>query len=384
MNEVTRVEKAMMASTGSVMGGIVGVVTPGEWTICPHFGPNAFQDMKKIAIVVFDEAQILDVAGPMEMLRGATLAVRERRAQTAAAYETRIVAHRRGPVRTSCGLTIVATDSFATAGDAIDTLIVAGGVMDAALGDAALVEYVRATAAQARRVVATGTGAFVLASAGLLDGRRVTTHWRACKSLAQLFPRIRVEADHVFVRDGKFLTSAGACAAIDQSLALVQEDFGRDVAMSVAHRKVMFLRRTGGESQVSTHLAAQMIGHEGLAALATWILAHTETDLTAERLAEQSAMSARTLSRLFSRELGMTPAGFIERARVEVARRLLEESDMRIDAIARKCGLGSEERLRRTFQRCLGMTPREYHDRFRESGVISENWPLLVERATPA
>ena len=309
--------------------------------------------MKKIAIVVFDEAQILDVAGPMEVLRGATLAVRERRAQVAPAYEVRIVAREAGAVRTSCGLTILATDSFATA-------------------------------PRARRVVATGTGTFVLATAGLLDGHRATTHWRACKSLAQLFPRIRVEPNHVFVRDGKFLTSAGASAALDQSLALVQEDFGKDIAMSVAHRKVMFLRRTGGESQVSSHLAAQMTGHEGLAALATWILANTAKEITAEMLAQQSAMSARTLSRLFSRELGMTPAGFIERARVEVARRLLEESDMRIDTIARKSGLGSEERMWRAFQWAFGLTPREYHDRFHEGPAIAENWPLLVERPAPA
>ena len=336
--------------------------------------------MKKIAIVVFDEAQILDVAGPMEMFRGATLAVRERRAQLAPAYETHIVARHAGAVRTSCGLTILATDAFASAPRDVDTLIVAGGVMDAALEDKALLDYVRATATHARRIVATGTGTFVLATSGLLDGRRATTHWRACKSLAALFPAIRVEPDHVFVRDGKFLTSAGASASLDQSLALVQEDFGKDVAMSVAHRKVMFLRRTGGESQVSTHLAAQMIGHEGLAALASWILANTSKDIDAAALAERGAMSPRTLSRLFARELGMTPAGFIERARVEVARRLLEESDMRIDAIARKSGLGSEERLRRTFQRVLGMTPREYHERFREAGAPSENWPLLVER----
>ena len=340
--------------------------------------------MKKIAIVVFDEAQILDVAGPMEIFRGATLAVRERRAQLAPAYETRIVAREAAAVRTSCGLTILATDAFARAPRDVDTLIVAGGVMDAALKDPGLLDYVRATASHARRVVATGTGTFVLATSGLLDGRRATTHWRACKSLAELFPAIRVEPNHVFVRDGKFLTSAGASAALDQSLALVQEDFGKDVAMSVAHRKVMFLRRTGGESQVSTHLAAQMIGHEGLAQLASWILANTAKEIDAAMLAERSAMSPRTLSRLFAKELGMTPAGFIERARIEVARRLLEESDMRIDAIARRSGLGSEERLRRTFQRVLGMTPREYHERYREVGAPRENWPLLLEREAPA
>ncbi|MEO5692884.1 MAG: DJ-1/PfpI family protein [Usitatibacter sp.] len=337
--------------------------------------------MKKIAIVVFDEAQILDVAGPMEIFRGATLAVRERRAYSEPAYEIHIVARRRGAVRTSCGLTIVSTAAFADAPRDVDTLIVAGGVMDEALRDAALLSYVRETAPKARRVVAIGTGTFVLATSGLLDGRRATTHWRACKSLAQLFPNVDVVSDQVFVRDGQYLTSAGASAALDQSLALVQEDFGKDIAMSVAHRKVMFLRRTGGESQVSTHLAAQMIGHEGLAVLATWILANTAKDLSSEALAEQGAMSVRSLSRLFAKELGMTPAGFIERARVEVARRLLEESDMRIDAIARKCGLGGEERLRRTFQRVVGMTPREYHDRFREAGTPAENWPLLVDGA---
>jgi transcriptional regulator GlxA family with amidase domain len=140
----------------------------------------------------------------------------------------------------------------------------------------------------------------------------------------------------------------------------------------------MFMRRTGGEKQVSAHLAAQMIGHEGLAALAAWILANTSKEITTETLAHQGAMSSRTISRLFARELGMTPARFIERARVEAARRFLEESDLRIDAIARRTGLGSEERLRRAFRRNLGMSPREYHDRYHEAAGVTENWPMLL------
>src|SRR5437868_11307456 len=220
MNEVTRVARPRVAMMGIVMVSHSPDLGPVEWTISPRFRPNPVHAMKKIAIVVFDDAQVLDVAGPMEMFRGATLAVRERRAQTSPAYETHVVAHEAGPVRTSCGLTILATDSFAKGPRDVDTLIVAGGVMDAALGDEALLEYVRATAGAARRVVATGTGTFVLATAGLLDGHRATTHWRACKSLADLFPKVEVVSDQVFVRDGPFLTSAGASAALDQSLAL--------------------------------------------------------------------------------------------------------------------------------------------------------------------
>ena len=320
-----------------------------------------------VAIVVFDDAQILDVAGPMEVLRGANLALAAAGAQRPG-YEVRIHARAAGPVRTSCGLTILATHAFTAPREPIDTLIVAGGVMDGALRDASLLEFVRRAAPEARRVAAIGTGTFVLAHAGLLEGRAATTHWRACEQLAALFPGIRVDPGRVFVRDGKFLTSAGASAALDQALALVQEDHGKDVAMSVAHRKVMFMRRSGGEKQVSAHLAAQMVGHEGLAALAQWIVENASREITLEMLAERGALSTRSLSRLFARELGMTPARFIERTRVEAARRYLEESDMRVEAIARKTGLGSEERMRRAFQRTLGMSPREYHARYHERG----------------
>jgi transcriptional regulator GlxA family with amidase domain len=319
---------------------------------------------RPIAIVVFEDCQILDVAGPMEILRGANLALRECHPEAPSAYVKRIVARHAGAVRTSCGLTIVATDAFEAPRGDVDTLIIAGGVMDAALADTALLDYVAATAPRARRVAAIGTGTFILATAGLLDGRQATTHWRACAQLAARFPAIRVEPDRLMVQDGKFQTSAGASAALDQALALVQEDHGREVAMAVAHRKVLFMRRTQGEAQVSAHLAAQMVGHEGLARLAAWILANAAEEITLDRLAEMGAMSTRTLARLFGRELGMSPARFVERARVEVARRFLEESDMRIDLVARKSGLGTEERMRRAFHRSYGMSPRDYHEQF--------------------
>jgi transcriptional regulator GlxA family with amidase domain len=303
----------------------------------------------------------------MEILRGANLTVQKSGRGSGPAYGKEIVAAREGAVQTSCGLGIVATHSFRNASRDIDTLIVAGGVVDKAIEDAKLVEFVRTRAAKARRVVAIGTGVFILAVAGLLDGRRATTHWRASKDLAKRFPQIEVDAEHLFVRDGKFNTSAGATAAIDQTLALVQEDLGREVAMAVAHRKVMFMRRSGEERQVSAHLAAQMVGHERIAKLVGWILDNLPRDITTDMIAEQGAMSERSMYRLFVREVGMPPARFIEQARVDLARRLLEESDMRVETIARRCGLGSEERLRRAFHRSFGMSPRNYQARHQQA-----------------
>ncbi|HXF80680.1 MAG TPA: helix-turn-helix domain-containing protein [Usitatibacter sp.] len=320
---------------------------------------------RRIAIVVFPEAQVLDVAGPMEILRAANLAARK--AGSEPPYAPRIVAARVGAVATSCGLGIVATHSFRDPSPPLDTLIVAGGVVDSALEDRALVRYVRDRAGSARRVAAIGTGVFILAQAGLLDGRCATTHWRACKELARKFPAIEVDAEHLFVRDGKFHTSAGATAAIDQTLALVQEDLGREVAMGIAHRKVMFMHRSGEERQVSSHLAAQMVGHERVSRVVSWILANLGREISNDRVAEEAAMSARTMHRLFLREVGMPPARFIERARVDLARRLLEESDLRVGAIARRCGMGSEERLRRAFHRLVGMSPRSYQARRQEA-----------------
>jgi len=323
---------------------------------------------RRVAIAVFPEAQVLDVAGPIEILRAANLALRKGGGEPA--YSARIVASRAGAVPTSCGLQIVATHAFRDPSPPLDTLIVAGGIVEAALEDRALVRYVRGRAREARRVVAIGTGVFVLAVAGLLDGRRATTHWRASEDLARRFPAIDVDAEHLFVRDGKFHTSAGATAAIDQTLALVQEDLGREVAMAVAHRKVMFLHRSGEERQVSSHLAAQMVGHERVARVVAWILANLAREITNERVAEEAAMSARSMHRLFLREVGMPPARFIERARVDLARRLLEESDLRVAAVARRCGMGSEERLRRAFHRAVGMSPRSYQARRRPGEAL--------------
>jgi transcriptional regulator GlxA family with amidase domain len=287
----------------------------------------------------------------MEMLRGAWSAVRSLRPGSFAEppYATRVVAATLDPVASSCGLAIVADATFAQAAREMDTLVVAGGEVDNALADAALMEFVRTAAARARRVVALGAGTFVLAKAGLLEGRRATTHWRHCDTLAKDYPQIRVERDLVFVKDGNVYTCAGIAAAMDLAAALIEEDIGRDVAVAVARDKVMWMKRPGDEPQVSAQLAAQSVSHPQLAPLLEWLLRSTGEEISVQRMAERAAMSERTLTRLFQKD-----------ARVEMARRLLEESNLRLDAIARRCGFGSEDHMRRTFYRAFGMSPRDY------------------------
>ena len=322
----------------------------------------ARQEPRLVTLVAFPGVQVLNIAGPMEMLRGAWSAVRSLRPGSFAEppYATRVVAATLDPVASSCGLAIVADATFAKAEREMDTLVVAGGEVDNALADAGLMEFVRTAAARARRVVALGAGTFVLAKAGLLEGRRATTHWRHCDTLAKDYPQIRVERDLVFVKDGNVYTCAGIAAAMDLAAALIEEDIGRDVAVAVARDKVMWMKRPGDEPQVSAQLAAQSVSHPQLAPLLEWLLRSTGEEISVQRMAERAAMSERTLTRLFQKELGTSPAKFVEHARVEMARRLLEESNLRLDAIARRCGFGSEDHMRRTFYRVFGMSPRDY------------------------
>jgi transcriptional regulator GlxA family with amidase domain len=204
-----------------------------------------------------------------------------------------------------------------------------------------------------------------LAAAGLLDGRRATTHWGWCDTLAESFPTVAVEPDRIFVRDGNVWTSAGVTAGIDLALAMVEEDLGREVALAVARRLVVFLKRPGGQSQFSAQLAGQLAERQPLGELQAWVADNLDDDLSVERLAERAAMSTRNFSRTFRREVGVTPARFVERARVEGARRLLEESSASVDEIAARCGFGTAETMRRTFLRSLHVTPTDYRRRFR-------------------
>jgi transcriptional regulator GlxA family with amidase domain len=242
---------------------------------------------------------------------------------------------------------------------------VSGGDVEAAANDPELRRWLRGMARRVRRLASVCSGAFVLAEAGLLDGRRATTHWAGLPILERRYPRIHVDADAIFVRDGRVYTSAGVTAGIDLALALVEEDLGRATALAVARRLVVFLKRPGGQSQFSRHLAAQTIEPGALRGVPEWILEHLDDDLPVERLARRAAMSPRNFARVFRRSTGLTPAKYVEHARVEAARRLLEDGADGLEAVAARCGFASGERMRRTFVRHVGVVPIDYRRLFR-------------------
>jgi transcriptional regulator GlxA family with amidase domain len=311
--------------------------------------------VRSIVILSFPDVQSLDVAGPAEVFAAAS-----------DDYRVEVVAPAAGVVRARSGLTLWADRALKDVRGPLDTLVVAGGEgTPAVMADAAVLAAVRRLAPKCTRVASVCSGAFVLAAAGLLDGRRATTHWGWCDTLADAFPTVTVEPDRIFVRDGNVWTSAGVTAGIDLALAMVEEDLGREVALAVARRLVVFLKRPGGQSQFSAQLAGQLAERQPLGELQAWVADHLDDDLSVERLAERAAMSTRNFSRTFRREVGATPARFVERARVEGARRLLEESTASVDEVATRCGFGTAETMRRTFLRSLHVTPTDYRQRFR-------------------
>jgi len=316
-------------------------------------------------MLAYPDAQILDVVGPLEVFARTSRWLRDHGRTGPEAYTVEIIGLTRGPFRTSSGLRLYAARAFPSVKNGIDTLMIAGGIGTAgALQNRALLRWVRGQNGRVRRIASVCTGAFLLAEAGLLKGRRATTHWEYCSRLHERYPDIEVEPDSLFVREGAIATSAGVTAGMDLALALVEEDHGRDVALHVARELVMFLRRPGGQSQFSAQLQVQLAGREPIRDLQAYILEHPEADLSVPALARRLAMSPRNFARVFTREVGITPARFIARARVETARRLLEDGPADLKAVCARSGLGSPEILRRTFQRMLGIPPSRYRERF--------------------
>lgn len=323
---------------------------------------------RRVTVVAYPGVQALDVTGPHEVF-----ALANRFAPAGSPrYRLEVVAvhpDERGLVRTSSGLALAVDRrigrSAGTRRAAIDTVLVVGGEgTEQAAVDGELLAWLRAVAPGCRRVASVCSGAFILAAAGLLDGRRATTHWSECDLLARLFPAVTVERDPIFVRDGEVWTSAGITAGIDLALALVEDDLGRDVALAVSRWLVMFVQRPGGQSQFSAQLAAQVAERDPLRDLQAWIVEHPAADLTVEALAGRVAMSPRHFARVFRDEVGETPARYVEAVRVEAARRLLETTDRAVDDVATAVGFGAAETFQRAFRRRLGVSPGAYRRHF--------------------
>lgn len=326
---------------------------------------------RSVIVLGFQGCASLDVTGPLDVFAAANEAVQRTRSRVRG-YTVRFAAPSSGPVRAECGLRLLPDVSLEELArpkaPAVDTLVIAGGMgpRETVLRHPEMTQLVRKVAARARRVASVCTGAFVLAAAGLLDGRRATTHWAFCEELTQHFPRVRLERDPIYVRDGRYWTSAGVTAGMDLSLALVEADLGRKLALLVARWLVMFVRRAGGQSQFSEPLRTQSAERAPLRDLQAYILEHPEAELAVPALARRVAMSARHFSRVFRAEVGVSPASYVEGVRVEAARRLLEDSRDGLEDIAAASGFGTPDALRRAFSRRVGLSPREYRARFGE------------------
>ena len=322
----------------------------------PRIPPS---ELRRVEIVAFPSVQLLDVAGPLQVFAAANQHLAEKGLPKV--YDVHIV----GPseqITATAGL-IFAAEALSAETKA-DTLVVAGGegVMLAA-ADPQLAAWIKQKSEAVRRTASVCTGAFMLGAAGLLDGRRAVTHWSFCAELKRQYPTALVEPDPIFIHDGRIWTSAGVTSGIDLSLALVEEDLGREVALAVARQLVVFLKRPGGQAQFSAVLTLQSADNH-FADLHAWIGDHLAEDLSLARLARHAAMSERTFARRYREQTGSTPARGIERLRVEAARNLLLATDLPIKRVAARCGFGTEETMRRAFLRAQGVGPREYRDRF--------------------
>jgi transcriptional regulator GlxA family with amidase domain len=321
---------------------------------------------KTIVFLAAPNTQILDVAGPFQVfVRAAELFVHDYPSQKRPYNVVLASSTDRKAVTTNCGLVLTGTQTFRSLRGPIDTLLVAGGTgLENAARDEQLLAWLRTTAQRVRRIGSICTGAFLLASAGLLDGKRATTHWKWAAELAKRSRRTIVDPDPIFIRDGNTYTTAGITAGMDLALALVEEDLGSPLALKVARELVLYLRRAGGQSQFSTALSLQASDRGQIEEIRSWALDHLGQDLPVDKLAARAGMSPRNFARVFQKDTGTTPARFVERVRVEAARRRLEESRDKLEKIATDCGFGSITTLRRSFLRVLHVPPADYRTRF--------------------
>jgi transcriptional regulator GlxA family with amidase domain len=317
--------------------------------------------MRKVVIIGPPPVQILDVTGPMEVFCNAP------------GYDVQIG----NPgvenyLLTNRGLSLMGAIPIKEIQGPIDTLVIAGGTgAETGVYDEEFVSWIAETGARSRRIASICTGAFLLAAAGLLDGKEAVTHWRFCDQLAKEFPKVKVRPEPIFLRDGSVYTSAGITAGIDLSLALVEEDHGHKAALDVARFLVMFLVRPGGQAQFSHMLSRQAVTSQPLRELQVWMLENLRDDLSVDRLAEKIGMSPRHFTRICLKETQMNPGQFVDRMRVEAAQQLIDSSTMGLKEIADQCGFATADSMRRVFLRVLGVTAGEYTKRFKSTTVES-------------
>lgn len=314
----------------------------------------------RIALLAFPRVQMLDVVGPADVFAEAA-----RQLGNSRAYRISVIGTVAGQIKGTNGLRLATDDSIETFKGSIDTLLIAGSPsVNDVVHNAQLQDWIRYQATRVRRIGSVCSGAFVLGAAGLLVGRRVTTHWNSSALLARQYPDAVVEPDSIFIRDGNLYTSAGVTAGMDLALALVEEDHGRDLALSVAREMVMFFKRPGGQSQFSAQLAAQTAERTIIRQIQIYIVDNLAADLSVALLAQRSDMSERNFARVFKAEGGFTPAEFVELARIDQARRLIEGSNVSLKRLADQVGYANVDGFRRAFVRRLGVTPSEYRKRF--------------------
>jgi len=314
----------------------------------------------RIGILAFPAVQLLDVVGPADVFAEAARQLGDPRA-----YTVHVIGTEPGVLRSSCGLRIAVDSTVSTCRGKLDTLLVAGSPeVEALQSGQELHAWLRAQSRSVRRLGSVCTGAFVLAAAGLLDGRRVTTHWNEVAQLRAENPQVLLEPDAIYVKDGNLYTSAGVTAGLDLALAMVEEDHGRELALRVARELVMFLKRPGGQSQFSAHLAAQSAEKSQIREVQDHVLSHLKADLSVPRLASRARMSGRNFARVFHEETGMTPAQFVEKARIDEARRQLEDSGVPLKRLATSVGYANVDAFSRAFNRRFGVSPTEYRRKF--------------------
>lgn len=315
--------------------------------------------MRRIVITGVPPVQILDVTGPYEVF------------SHIAEYQI-LLANPTGDnfLPSHRGLSLSGAVPLDQIEGKIDTLLLAGGPgAEQGQYDSEFLQWLQKAASRSRRVASICTGAFLLAAAGLLDGKKAVTHWNFCDRLAREFPKVKVESDPIYLRDGSVYTSAGITAGIDLCLALVEEDFGHQAALTIARQLVMFLVRPGGQSQYSLMLSHQAITSQPLRELQVWMLEHLREDLTIDKLAERMGVSARQFTRICLRETRMNPGRFVDLLRVEAAQQMIDSSSLGLKEIADACGFKTADSMRRTFLRVLGASPHDYASRFKRNAL---------------